>query len=113
METFAIVLEVPRTEDEEALADLARDLVDTTLVTSRRFDGIEVLQALFMVSASSLPILKTWLTSRAEARKATSVAIDGLKLNGYTTREVKQIIEILDNRVTGNATEAGSFEQTD
>jgi hypothetical protein len=89
--SVTIAVLVP-TSDQAELAELPTEFNASPVVDSRPFDGEAVVQALVTISTATYPFFRTWIRSRIEKAKHTSVAIDGITLKGYTSTEVENIL---------------------
>ena len=85
-------------EDEPSalrkLADLCPE--DVTVLESQAFDGTPIVQAVVALTATSAPVMKAWLKSRATERTARSITVDGKRMEGYSASDVERIMKTLD-----------------
>ncbi|MFF3639083.1 hypothetical protein [Streptomyces sp. NPDC002250] len=82
--------------DRDDLEQLAAHVDATPVVIEvRALDGDTLLQAVIAVTATALPVIRTWLLQRAENKKATVVSWDGNRIQGYSAKEVMGILEAL------------------
>ena len=96
---LSVLVQVPL-GDQEDLQQLVENSVSEGGVTeSRPFDGATVVQALLVLSSSTYPFFRTWITSRSQKTKNTYVSVDGMRLKGFTATEVKRIIQQIEERL--------------
>ena len=89
-----VIIQVPSNNREDLLILAGQLEVETAdVLESHAFDGATMLTLLVSVSASTAAVLRTWLMTRAAARKSTKVTIDGKHFEGYTKDEVLAIME--------------------
>lgn len=86
--------------DADDLAELTRLYAhaqsEDQLVDVRSLGGETVVSALVLITAGTLPYLRGWILARAEARKHTSITLNGLTIKGYTAHEAQRLISALD-----------------
>lgn len=83
--------------DLDDLASLVRKLGDSSIepLFAHPFDGALLVQIVVPITALNVAILRTWILSRKEARKAMRVVADGVDISGYTAAEVSKILNSL------------------
>jgi hypothetical protein len=91
-----VVVEVAVAEAPE-LDRLLTDLNGDRAV-ARRMDGETVVQVVAALSGGGLAVLRTWLLSRVEQRKHSTVIWEGRRMVGYTADEVTAILAALEER---------------
>ena len=104
---LSLVVQVPVADQQDL-----RQLVESSpssgrIIESRPFDGEAVVQALLVLSPTIYPFFRTWITSRSERAKNTYVSIDGMRLKGFTAREVARITEEIEQRLKNDDTNLG------
>jgi hypothetical protein len=104
---LSLVVQVPVADQEDL-----RQLVESSpssgrIIQSRPFDGETVVQALLLLSPATYPFFRTWITSRTEKAKNTFVSIDGMRLKGFTPKEVLRITEEIERRLKNDDSDLG------
>lgn len=91
-----IIVGVP-VDDQTELAELISAAPGASdPVQSRPFDGVVLVQTLVPLTLISLPTVKAWITHRFEHKKAQTVVLDGMRFEGMSAKEVKTLLETLD-----------------
>jgi len=96
---IAVVIQVPVADQDELERLVSALAPQTPVIESRPFDGATLVQALVILSSTTYPFFRTWITSRSEKAKNTYVSIDGMRLKGFTAKEVTRITKEIDLRV--------------
>ena len=94
MDEFVIV-QVPEgdADDLAGLAAIAAEDEDVQMI--HPFDGDTVAQILVVLSATTLPFFKTWMSARLNARKSIEVVRKGTKIKGASADDVVNIMQAL------------------
>lgn len=113
MTQLIAAIEVPL-DDEAELATL-RDRLQAAMppVHSRALDGDTVAQLVVSLTAISVPVLKTWLVTRAQQRKSTVVSWKGRRFVGYSVDEVAELAERLSRTLDTREGDAGEDKSGD
>jgi hypothetical protein len=89
------VVSVPLSDLKE-LNDLASATNSAATVESRALDGATTVQLVIPVTVGTVALLRTWLLSRLERHKTSSVSWRGNVFVGYTPEEIGEIVQSLD-----------------
>lgn len=95
MNEIVAAIEVPL-DNEADLVTLSDQLhASQSPAHSRALDGDTVAQLIVTLSGLSVPVLRTWLVTRAQQRKSTVVSWKGRRFVGYSVKEVTELTEAL------------------
>lgn len=98
--SVSVAIQVP-TVDSDDLDEIGKTLeTDQEIITGLPFDGEAVAQLVASVTTVSLPFFAAWLRARVDARKHLSVTIKGMKLRGYSPKEVEKIIDVVQRELS-------------
>lgn len=102
-----VLVQVPG-GDATDLDELAEHFTSPERTTVEPFDGEAVVQAVLALTGVSIPALGAWLTARVQTRKNFKVVSDGVELSGYSVEEVRQILQVLEDRLSDEQDESGA-----
>ncbi len=107
MSELITAIEVPL--DDEADLAVLRDELQASMspARSRALDGDTVAQLIVPLTALSVPVLRTWLVTRAQQRKSTVVSWKGRRFVGYSVQEVAELTELLSRTLDGAEADSG------
>lgn len=92
---LSISVQVP-IDDSASLRELGQQLDQSVDVADLHpFDGETVSEAVFVVTAVGIPLIKAWLNAQVAMRKRFRVVHDGTEYEGYTPEEVEQLVRVL------------------
>jgi len=100
--SMGLVIQVPVGDQPDLERLLVAVASQAHPIESRPFDGATLVQALVILSPATYPFFRTWITARSERAKNTYVSIDGMRLRGFTAKEVVRLTKEIDMRVTGD-----------
>jgi signal transduction protein with GAF and PtsI domain len=92
---LSISVQVP-IDDSACLRELGEQLDQPAEVTDLHpFDGEVMSEAVFVVTAVGIPLIKAWLNTQVAKRQRFRVVHDGTEYEGYTREEVEQLVQAL------------------
>lgn len=99
-----IAVQVPESEGSD-LRELAETLassleVEPDFVAVHPFDGEALVQVVIMLTTAAYPYFHSWLRARSSAGKGCYIAVKGMKLRGYTSEEVAEILKTIENHMS-------------
>jgi len=107
MTQLIAAIEVPL-DDEAELAALREQLHSAMPPAhSRALDGDTVAQLVVTLTGMSVPVLRTWLVTRAQQRKSTVVSWKGRRFVGYSVQEVAELAELLSRTLDDDEGDSG------
>ncbi|MFB7576275.1 hypothetical protein [Streptomyces sp. NPDC056165] len=99
-----LTIEVDLLDRDDLERFVARVDPAPTVIEVRALDGDTLLQAVIVITLSTLPVIRTWLLQRAVNKKATVVSWKGNRIQGYSAEDVIGILEALHGEPEGNWT---------
>jgi len=99
-----MMIQVPTSDREELAAFLSNSSQQVSWVNARPLDGIVWTAAMITIAPQFIALLKQWLLAREKRNGLTKVQIDGKVFNGFSKKEVLEIIEFLDSHTDNKGT---------